>query len=229
MKYLTTWWQIMARPILFYTKLKEESWQEKSLSFLLQTAWLLASVCTLAVFLIQYVPIGSTLVEGVQGVKFLIIIPVLITLALVFFAITFLILAGVIVVALLVAFCSIGAVLHYTYLLGGGKGSLNRMLQQSLYSSAVALAGIGPALLAILTRYGLLDLELFRVGYNLVYGLTGLFVYGLWAVAGRKVYDVPKWKAFAGALVPVVILLIFGLAFDKMILPKLTTWIAPLR
>jgi hypothetical protein len=229
MKYLETWWTIIARPIYFYTKLKEESWKEKSLTFLFQTSWILAAAIALAIFIIQYVPIGSTLVEGVKGFKFAIILPVLITLALVFFGITFLILTGLLVVGLGAAFCAVGLVLHYTYLMLGGKGSLNRMLQSALYSGAVAMAGIFPVLFAILTRYNLLDVSLFRVGYNLVYGLTILFVYGLWAVAGRKTYNVPKWMAFLGALVPVIFLLIFGIAFDKMALSKLEAWIAPLK
>jgi len=227
--YFETWWTIIARPIYFYTKLKEESWKEKSLTFLVITSWLLAAAMTLAIFLIQYLPIGSTLVEGIKGFKFLIVLPVLLTLALVFLGMTLLILGGVLVIGLGAAFYAVGFILHYTYILLGGKGSLNRMLQNSLYSSAVALAGLFPSLFALLTRYNLLDLSLFRVGYNLVYGLVGLFVYGLWAVAGRKAYGVPKWKALAGALVPVIILLIFGIAFDKIALSKLETWIAPLR
>lgn len=229
MKYLETWWTIIARPIYFYTKLKEESWKEKSLTFLLYTSWILAAAVTLAILLIQYLPIGSTLVEGIRGFKFIIILPVLITLALVFLGITLLILGGVLALVLGAAFYAVGFVLHYTYLLMGGKGSLNRMVQSSLYSSAVALAGLFPALFAILTRYNLLDFSLFRVGYNLVYAMTILFVYGLWAVAGRKTYNVPKWKAFLGALVPVVLLLLFGFAFDKIALSKIETWIAPLK
>lgn len=227
--YLETWWTIIARPIYFYTRMKEESWKEKSLSFLLISSWILAAITTLSIFFIQYIPIGSTLVEGISGIKFLTILPVILTLALVFILITFLILGGVFVFVFGAAFYAIGLVLHYVYLLAGGKGSLNRMLQSSFYSSAVVLAGLFPILFAILTRYGLLDISLFRVGYNLIYGLTILFVYGLWAVAGRKTYGVPRWRAFAGALVPVIILLIFGMAFDKIALSKLESWIAPLK
>ncbi|MFA5113822.1 MAG: YIP1 family protein [Candidatus Margulisiibacteriota bacterium] len=228
-EYFITWWTIMARPILFFTRLKEEDWKEKALTFLLQTAWLLAALVALTIFIVQYVPIGATLVEAVRGWKLIVVLPVLVTLALVFFLITAFILGGLLVVGLGAAFYGIGAVLHYTYILMGGKGHLPRMIQQSLYSSAVTLAGVIPCLLAVFTRYGLLDFALFRVGYNLFYGLTVLYVYGLWAVSGRRVYGVPKWLAFTGALVPVIILLIFGLAFDKIALGKLEAWIAPLK
>lgn len=227
--YAVTWWTIIARPIYFYTKLKEESWKEKSLTFLLQTSWILALAMALAIFVIQYISIGGTLVQGIAGVKFLFILPVLITLALVFFGITFLILVGVLVLALGAAFYAVGFILHYVYIMLGGKGSMNRMIQYSFYSSAAALAGLFPVIFALLTRYNLLDIPLFRVGYNLVYGLMVLFIYGLWAVAGRKAYGIPKWKAFAGALVPAIFLLFFGFLFDKITLSKLETWIAPLK
>jgi hypothetical protein len=227
--YFETWWMIIARPIYFYTKLKEESWKEKSLTFLLIGSWILAAAAALAIFIVQFVPIGSTLVEGITGLKFLIILPVLITLVLVFYLITFLILGGVLVGVFGVAFYALGFILHYTYLLLGGKGNLNRMIQSSLYSSAVVLVGVFPVLFAVMTRYNLLDISLFRVGYNLVYYLTVLFVYGLWAVAGRKAYGVPKWKAFLGALLPVIFLLIAGILFDKIALLRMEKWIAPLK
>jgi hypothetical protein len=227
--YFQTWWLIIARPIYFYTKLKEANWREQSLTFLLVTAWLLAAAATLAIFIIQYIPIGSTLVQEVHGAKLILVLPVMVTLALVFFALTLLIVGGVLALGLGVGFYALGLVMHYTYIVLGGKGSLNRMVQSALYSSAIVLVGVFPVLFAMMTRYNLLDISLFRVGYNVVYGLTAIFIYGLWAVAGRKAYDLPKWKAWLGALVPVILLLIFGLAFDKIGIAKLESWIAPLK
>ena len=69
-EYFVEWWIIIARPILFYTSLKEESWQGKSLTFLIYSSWLLALFASLAIFAIQFVPIGSTLVAGIVGLKF---------------------------------------------------------------------------------------------------------------------------------------------------------------
>jgi len=93
--YFKTWWTIILRPIYFYTILKEENWKEKALSFLIITSWILALLAAIVAFVIQYIPIGSTLVSGVSGFKLIIVLPVLIALAAVFFAITFLILGGV--------------------------------------------------------------------------------------------------------------------------------------
>jgi hypothetical protein len=229
MDYFVTWWTIIARPILFFSRLKEADWKEEALTFLLRSAWLLAGMATVAIFVIQYIPIGSTLVEIVHGYKLLIVLPVLLTLAAVFFLITFLIVGGLLVVAFGAGFYALGFALHYTYIIMGGKGHLRRLVQQVYYSSAVVLSGLLPCLLVILTRYNMLEISLFRVGYNLFYGLTVLFAYGLWAISGRKVYGLAKWQAFAGALVPVIILLIFGLVFDKIAFGKLEAWIAPLK
>ena len=227
--YLECWWTIMARPIYFYSVLKEESWKEKALSFLMITAWIAAFALTALIFIIQYIPIGGTLVEGITGYKFIIILPVLITLALVFSVITVLILGGVMVGLFGAASFAIAYSLHYIYRLLGGKGKAERMLQLVFYGSAVFLTIIFPVIFALLTKMGVLDFPLFRVGFNLFYGLTALFAYGLWAVAGRKNYGLSKTQAFVGALAPVILFLIFGFLFDKIVLPKLETWITPLK
>lgn len=224
-RYVKEWGMIIFQPIYFYTKLKEENWQERALTFFLISSWILALAATLVVFIIQYMPIGSTLVEGITALKFIIILPVLLVLVLVFFAITFLILGGLFSVFFFALFYLVGALLHYAYLFLGGRGHLNRMIQSSLYSSAPILGGILVLLLMILTKYGRLDFSLFRAGFNFIYFLISLYMYGLWAVAGRKTYGVPRWKAFVGAIVPVILLLIFGVLFDKIALSKLQPWI----
>lgn len=224
--YLKTWWTIMLRPIYFYAKLKEDNWQGESLTFLLITAWILAAAATIIVFLLQYVPIGSTLVDGVKGARFILITPVLLTLMFVFFLITLLIIGGLFVSGLFVLFYLVAAALHYIYVGLGGKGHLNRMLQCVFFSSAAFLAGLVIIFLTLSTRYGGLDFSLFRAGFGFIYFLILVFVYGLWAVAGRKVYNISKVKAFAGALAPIIILLIFGFLFDKIALPLLRPWIS---
>ena len=124
------------------------------------------------------------------------------------------------------AFYAIAVVLHYVYIGLGGKGSLNRMVQSCFYSSAALVAGLLVLLLMILNKYAGMDFILFRYGYNTIYYLMVLYVYGLWAVAGRKTYRVHKWQAFLGAIAPVILLLIFGVLFDKIALSKLQPWIS---
>jgi hypothetical protein len=224
-EYCKNWWMIIMQPILFYTKLKEESWREKALTFLIYTSWILGFAAAIIVFIIQYVPIGATLVEGLAGLKFIMIMPVLATLAFVFFLITFLILGGMFTLGFFVMFSLIGIVLHYVYIFLSGKGTMNRMLQMMFYSSAAAQSILLILGLMILSKFAGLTFPLFRVGFNVVYYLTLLYFYGLWAIAGRKTYGVPKWKAFLGAIVPIILLLIFGVLFDKIALSQLQPWI----
>ena len=224
--FCSTWWVIILRPIYFYTVFAEEDWREKALTFLFVNSWILAAATALFVFFVQYVPIGKTLVGGVSGFKFVLILPVLIALAAVFFLITALILGGFFIGAFFVMFYAVSACLHYVYIMLGGKGHLNKMLQYVFYSSAVLAFGLLIILLMFLTSYGLLDFTLFRTGFIIVYGLISIYVYGLWAIAGRKTYGVSKTKAFIGALLPVIILLIFGVLFDKIALPVLQPWIS---
>ena len=223
--YINTWWTIMVRPIYFYTKLREEDWKENALTFLLISSWILAALAALIVFIIQYLPIGATLIEGVAGLKLIIILPVLFTLALVFFLITFFIIGGLMILGFFAMFAVVAVILHYTFTILGGKGRLERVLQKSFYSAAIILFFSFLLILMLLTKYGGLDFHLFRVGFELIYFFTVLYGYGLWAIAGRKAYGIPKWKAFVGALVPAICLLIFGLAFDKIALSKLRPWI----
>lgn len=223
--YLANWYTIIVRPIYFYTTMKEESWQQGAFTFYLITSWLLALVATIVVFIIQLIPIGSTLVEGVSGVKFLIVLPVLVTLTAVFFAIVFLILGAAITFALFFLLYSIALLLHYVCFLLGGKGSLERTLQAVFYSSAILVIEVFVFVLMILTKNGALEFTLFRVGFNLVYGFVLLYVYGLWAIIARKNYDLPKTQAFIAALAPVVLMLLFGFVFDRIGLLKLRSWI----
>jgi hypothetical protein len=223
--YCTAWWTIILRPIYFYTKMKVDDWREQSLTFLLITSWTMGLAATLVIFVLQYIPIGSTLVEGVSGFKFILILPVLLTLIFVFFVITFLIMGGLFSFAFFILFYLCGVILHYVYHALGGKGSMNRMIQSVLYSSAALQAGLVVFLLMLLTKYAGLDFTLFRYGYNFIYFLISLYIYGLWAVAGRKAFGVSKWRAFLGAAVPVIFLLIFGILFDKIALSKLESWI----
>lgn len=224
--YLKQWWTIMLRPIYFFTKLKDENWQEEPLTFLLLTSWILAFFSSLLVFIIQYIPIGSTLLEKVVGLKTIIIIPTLVTLAFVFFMITFLIIGGVFT-ALLFIFTYFSAyLLHFVYTRMGAKGKLSRLLQCLCYACAPLLSLLLIVVLALLVKLAQLDFALFRVGYNFYYFLLMIYLYGMWAIVARKTYGVSKAKAFQGALVLFIALLIFGFIFDKIALCKIQPWIS---
>ncbi|OGC36962.1 hypothetical protein A2311_04850 [candidate division WOR-1 bacterium RIFOXYB2_FULL_48_7] len=220
---------IISRPILFFSRLKEENWRGQSLTFLLITAWLLAFFMSIAVFILQYIPIGATLVEGIAGWKFVTILPVLLALAIIFFLITLLIMGGLLVGLFFTGFFLIGYCLHYLAALWGGKGNLNRIIQSSFYSSAAVQALLFGLFLALTVKAGWLTFPLFKVGFNFLIVLIVIFSYGLWAIMVRKVYGLPKWQSFIVAIVPSLLLLILLFIFDKIALQKVEAWITPLK
>lgn len=224
--YLVTWWTIMVRPIYFFTLLEDESWQGKSLTFFLVNAWLLAFLAALDVFLLQYVPIGAHLLAGINGFSLLVVFPVVLTLSLAFFTMTFLIAGGAFIVGLFIALWLLAVLLHYIWTFFGGQASLNRMLQSTFYCSAALLIMVPVFLLMLAPKFFGLAPDLFRTGYNFIYFMMAIYAYGLLAVAGRRNYGVARWQAFAGALVPFILLLIFGLIFDKIALSKLQLFIS---
>ncbi|MFH1386437.1 MAG: hypothetical protein ABIH50_02070 [bacterium] len=221
--------RVILQPILFYTRLKEESWKEKSLSFLIITSWVLAAFVALAIFIIQFVPIGATLVEGIKGFKFIIILPVLLTLGFTFYMMTFLIIGGVMVLGLGAAFYLLALILHPIALAARGKGSLNRLVQSLYYSSGVLLAMILPLLLAILARFSLFDPGLFLVGFNFIFFLMVIFIYGLWAVVIRRTYGISKPLSFVIAAIPAVVLLVGLFVLDKAAGEKIISFVTPLK
>jgi hypothetical protein len=223
--YFKTWWQIMLRPIYFYTKLKPENWQEEPLDFMLITAWLMAFLSTIAVFCLQYIPIGSTLLEKVAPGKIIIIVPTMLVLAFVFFVITILILGGAFTAALFCLAYFSSYVLHYVYSRLGGKGRIERFIQCMLYSLAPVIIFTIIILLTVIIKYGNIDFTVFKAGYNFFYLLFVIYSYGLWAIAARKTYGLSKAKAFQGAMVLFLCLLILGIIFDKIALSKLQSWI----
>lgn len=224
--FIEKWFKVMLRPVYFFTRLKEENWQEEALTFLLILSWLTAFFATVVVFIVSYVPIGRYMVAGITGLKFIIILPIISVLAFNFFAITFLILAGIFVGGFFIAQTSCAVLLHFISIGWQGKGSLNRLLQSLLYGAAPYLAINLVLVLILFSKYTGLGYDLFKVGFNLIYYLTVLFVYGLWSIAVRKNYNLPKWKAFMVMLLPILGLLLFGIIFDKIALSKFALWVS---
>jgi hypothetical protein len=223
--YCARCYEILVRPIYFYTCLKEENWQEGALTYLLQTSWLVAFIAALVVYVVQLVPIGAPLVEGISGGKVVAILPVLLVLMFVFFVITFLIVGGFLVSAFFVLLFVVGMVFNYAGKVLGGHGSLNRVIQCLFYSSAVFLSLLLLFALLLLSRFAHLDFELFKAGFNVIYYLTLLYTYGLWSIIIRRCYGIVRWKAFLAAFLPIIILLILGVLFDKIALPRFEPWV----
>ena len=223
--YLENVKKVLVQPILFYTKMPPGEWTEEPVTFCALTSWVLSLGISLFVFMNQLVPIGVTLLIQVSGWKLLLVAPVTLVLAFMFFVITYSILGGVLMAIFLALFYVLGAASYWASKMAGGKGLYLEAIKSSLYASAVLLAGLFVVLFMFLIRWGVLSFTNFKIGYNIVYSFCVLYLYGLFAIAARKTQSLDRSKAFIAALLPAFILVIFGLVVNKAILPKIIDWI----
>jgi hypothetical protein len=218
--YISTWWMIMARPVLFFTNVPEGDWREDPLTFAGITSWVLAFVISVVVFIVQQVPIGMRLVEGATARQMLFASPVLLVFSLAFFAMTFLIAGGVVLAGVLMMLSACAMTLHGALRLLGGKGSLKGMLKAALYCSGALLFAVIPVIFAIFAKYKLVEMWQLAAIENIVYYTACLYIWGLFSIAGRKVHDVPRWKAFLAASVLLVGFILVGIIFHSKVFPK---------
>ncbi|MCX5726157.1 MAG: hypothetical protein NT030_03055, partial [Candidatus Saganbacteria bacterium] len=100
-------------------------------------------------------------------------------------------------------------------------GSFFEMIKGTFYSSAVLLFALIPCFFAIITKYKLITFWQFQMSENIVYYVASIYIYGLWAIAGKKIHDVPRWKSFVAALLPLIVLIMVQIFLNKMIFPKI--------
>jgi len=219
--YFDTLYKIIVKPILFYQDMPKGSWKEDSLSFTLVTGWILAFSLTLVVFINNYLPTGLSLIDGIQGQKLIIVIPVLAIMGFAFFAMTVLIVGGMVIGSLLALFFSCAAVLNFLLMLLGGKGNVFDVVKASLYSSCVLLAGLLNIFLMLVVKYKLMTFSDWINGERVIYYCACVYLYGLFSILGRKTHSVPRWKAFLAATVPFIVLVLINVVLSSKILPKL--------
>ena len=211
----------MLRPILFYQDMPKGSWKEYPLSFALITGWIMAFFLTLVFFINNYLPTGLSLIEGIQGQKLLIVVPVLLVMAFAFFAMTTLIIGGIMIGAILGLLFFCAAVLNFLLILLGGTGNFFEVLKASLYASAVMLAGLLNIILMISVKYKLMSFSDWITGERVVFYCASVYLFGLFSILGRKTHNVPRWKAFLAATIPFIILVLINVLLSAKILPKL--------
>lgn len=219
--YLENLNKIMLRPILFYQDMPKGSWKEYPLSFALITGWIMAFFLTSVFFINNYLPTGLSLIEGIQGQKLLIVVPVLLVMAFAFFAMTTLIIGGIMIGAILGLLFFCAAVLNFLLILLGGTGNFFEVLKASLYASAVMLAGLLNIILMISVKYKLMSLSDWITGERVVFYCASVYLFGLFSILGRKTHNVPRWKAFLAATIPFIILVLINVLLSAKILPKL--------
>jgi hypothetical protein len=219
--YFGTWWNIIARPIYFFTFMPEGPWKEDALTFAGATAWILSFALSIAIFVMQYIPIGLYLVDELSGLQKLLTFPVTVVFSFAFFIMTFLIVGGFVLGIVLSALFALGAVLHFALRLLGGKGKLFDTVKASFYSGAVFLFAPVSVCFMILAKFRIVEMWQLLAVQNMVYYMGSLYIYGLWSIAGRRVHDVARWKAFLAAVLPFLIVVLFGIVFHSKVFPKL--------
>jgi Yip1 domain len=221
--YLDTLYKILVKPILFYQDMPKGKWRDDALSFEMVTGWILAFALTVVFFINSYLPTGLSLIEGIQGRKLLIVVPVLTVMGFVFFAMTVLIVGGIFVVAIFGLLFVCAAVLNFLLILLGGKGNLFEVVKASLYSSACLLASLLNIFLMLLVKFKLMSFSVWITGERVIFYCVCVYLYGLFSILGRKTHNVPKWKAFLAATVPFIILVLINIVLSGKILPKLSS------
>lgn len=220
-KYLETVYLIFLRPILFFTKLPSGNWKDEPVTFCALTGWIIGFFLSLVIFFNELLPVGLTLWVEVKGWKLILVSPIMVVLSCMFFIIIYSIVGGLLMAALLALFYILGYLLHLGGRLMGGKSELNLSVKDSLYSSTVSLLMVLPALMMIMAKRGILDFTNFKIGYNIVYSLFVLYLYGVMAIASRKTQGIDRWKAFVAALLPAAFLVLMGAAIGLVLLNKI--------
>jgi hypothetical protein len=222
LSYFNTWIKIIFQPILFYTFCPSQDWREEPLTFAAINSWILSFFATILVFINQYVPMGATLIEGISGLKSLLIFPVLLMVAFMFFSMTFFIIGGVFLGSVLVLYYLLSFVTFWINRIFSKENKIEDFISAFYYSSAAIVFGLFSLLLGIFISKFDLNFSAFLTGYYLTYFLILLYSYGLFAVVVRKVGKVEKWQAFLIALAPTLILFSVGIFAGVFIIPKLS-------
>jgi len=221
--YIENLYKLALKPIVFYQEMPKGSWKEEPLSFALITGWIMAFTLTLVFFINNYLPTGLSLIEGIQGQKLIIVVPVLLVMASAFFAMTMLIIGGIMIGAILGLLFFCAAVLNFLLILLGGKGNFFEVLKASLYASFALLAGLLNIFLMISVKYKLMSFSDWITGERVVFYCACVYLYGLFSILGKKTHKIPRWKAFLAATIPFIILVLINVVLSAKILPKLAS------
>jgi len=219
--YVDTWMKIMKSPADFFRTLPEGVWYGDSLTFAGATAWILAFIITIVIFLIKLIEIGLYLTETLSLLEKVLTLPITIVFSAVIFAIVVLIVGGFMLAAIIGLLYAVGSVLQFILRLMGGGGMFFDMIKASLYSAAVFMLAAVPVAMSPLVKYRLISMWTLSLIENVVYYLACAAMFILWVAAGEAVNKVPRWKAVMSALLPIAVLVLFGVLFHTKVFPSL--------
>lgn len=212
----------MVRPIYFYTFMEKGDWKDKSLSFLLISSWILSFFITLVFFYTQIMNIIMyRFVEGITGLKFLVLMPVLFIFALIFFIIFYIISGGLIAFLFVLGFGAVAGSLSIIAKLSGWVGDRMEMFKAIFYSSAASLFYLLAFLLAFGAKIRILSFDNFIMGINLLMFLSSVYMWGLWSISMRKVYRISKIKAVLATFIIFLLVVSLEMFVGIKLLPRI--------
>jgi len=223
-KFFKTWKEILSQPANFFKTHAQEDWKKEPLTFFLISIWALAFAASLMIYMNKLWPIGVTLLEEINSWQQLLVAPVTLAVALVFFGIIFVIIGGVFVSLFYVLLFSLAFVFQFLLNRLNKKVERTVLLNLIFYSSAALLLGAGIFLGAILAQVLGLPLLVFRLIYNLIYYLVCGYLTWLWMTILAEEGKVSLKQAFLLSFGVVIFLILFQIVFDFKIFPKVSGW-----
>ncbi|MCX5751687.1 MAG: hypothetical protein NT099_08525 [Candidatus Saganbacteria bacterium] len=172
----TTFKSVILTPEAFFKQLGEEDWKGVPLTFLIWVSWIVAFGATLMAFVNKYWPVGITLVQEINFLQILLVLPVILAVIFVFFGMTFVILGGFFVTVFY--FLLLFVAFFFQYIT---QKPWQKLFPGVMYSGSVLLFSLVIFLFAILVGMTHLPTVLFQIVFNIVYIASCFYFWKVWA------------------------------------------------
>jgi len=219
-KFFKVWQRVMVRPIWFFQNLHTLR-SDEHIEYVTINSIILAIGVSTVIFFTQYLNMGLSFLAKVSGIKILIVVPTLLVMGIMFVTMTFLIIAFLLLITFIVLSNIMAAIMHYGAVILRGRGNMLQAIKAVQFSSGVFLVMLIPMFLIFFSKWGMIEPYYLSVGENVIFYLGCIYLYGLLSIASKKIYNIPRWKAFLVAIAPVIFIILVNIVFNLIILPKL--------
>lgn len=213
-------------PVAYLSSEIRSNWKEEPLSFALITGWILSLALTTVVFTNSYLPTGLSLIDGIYGKKLLIVVPVLMVMGFVFYTMTLLIIGGLLNIMILLFVFILSCILNLILILLGGNSNIWDTFKALLYGAFPFLLALVNIFLMILVKYKLLSLGFWIASEKVIFFIMAIYLFYIFAAAGRTVHKVNSFKSYLAAALPFLIILAVNFIISEKILPKVAGFLS---
>lgn len=224
--YIEACLRIVRSPSAFFESLPASPWQEEALTFAAATSWTISAVLSLVIFVVQYVPIGLYLLDGLTTKQVVMVSPVVLFLALAFFAMTLLIIGGLMLGCLLGLLYAFGAMIYFGLKLLGTATAFSETVNVSFYSGVSLLLSAVYFVVMAAAKYGIVEMGALFMVENVIYYLACACFFVVLVAGVAKRARVSPLRAFLVVLLPVASMVFIGVVFHMKFFPKVVGFIA---